>query len=100
MAGDVSGVLGIKLWNRILIIITMVATCINYNFLLSLNLSPSLPITIASFDMKIPVDGLFFTGIQLATISNTGRVAIWQSVQQHWQVKSSGCDGSFLYRSV
>jgi hypothetical protein len=43
------------------------------------------PRALASFDMKIPVDGLFFTGIQLATISNTGRVAIWQSVQQHWQ---------------
>jgi hypothetical protein len=43
------------------------------------------PRALASFDMKIPVDGLFFTGIQLVTISNTGRVAIWQSVQQHWQ---------------
>lgn len=43
-------------------------------------------VCIASFDMKIPVDGLFFSGIQLTTISNTGRVAIWQSVLQHWQV--------------
>ena len=36
--------------------------------------------------MKIPVDGLFFIGNQLVAITNTGKVAVWQSVQQHWQV--------------
>ena len=56
---------------------------------LSLLLLPSSSWNPASFDMKIPVDGLFFAGIQLATISNTGRVAIWQSVQQHWQVRQT-----------
>ena len=48
-------------------------------------LPPSLPPT-ATLDMKIPVDGLFFVGTQLVAISNTGKVAVWQSVQQHWQV--------------
>ena len=41
---------------------------------------------IASFDMKIPVDGMFFINNQLVAISNTGKVAVWQSVQKHWQV--------------
>ena len=37
--------------------------------------------------MKIPVDGLFFIGMQLVSISNTGKVAVWQSVQKHWQLQ-------------
>ena len=37
--------------------------------------------------MKIPVDGLFFIGMQLVAISNTGKVAVWQSVQKHWQLQ-------------
>ena len=36
--------------------------------------------------MKMPVDGLLFVGNQLAAITNSGKVAVWQSVQQHWQV--------------
>ncbi len=41
---------------------------------------------VASFDMKMSVDGLLFANNQLVAISNTGKVAIWQSVQKHWQV--------------
>ena len=41
---------------------------------------------IASFDMKISVDGLFFIGSQLVALSYTGKVAVWQSMTQHWQV--------------
>ena len=37
--------------------------------------------------MKIPVDGLFFVNNQVVAISNTGKVAVWQSVQRHWQVQ-------------
>lgn len=40
----------------------------------------------ASFDMKISVDGLFFIGSQLVALSYTGKVAVWQSMTQHWQV--------------
>jgi len=40
----------------------------------------------ASFDMNISVDGLFFIGSQLVTLSYTGKVAVWQSMTQHWQV--------------
>ena len=40
----------------------------------------------ASFDMKISVDGLFFIGNQLVALSYTGKVAVWQSMTQHWQV--------------
>ena len=52
--------------------------------------------------MKIPVDGLFFIGMQLVAISNTGKVAVWQSVQRHWQLQdvepicSYDAAGSFL----
>lgn len=46
-----------------------------------------LPPRAASFDMKISVDGLFFIGMQLVAISNTGKVAVWQSVQKHWQLQ-------------
>ena len=42
---------------------------------------------IATFDMKIPVDGMFFINNQLVAISNTGKVVVWQSVQKHWQVR-------------
>jgi len=42
---------------------------------------------IASFDMKISVDGLFFIGSQLVALSYTGKVAVWQSMTQHWQVR-------------
>lgn len=61
------------------------------------------PPVLTSLDMKMPVDGLFFVGIQLVGISNTGKVAVWQSVQQHWQVQelaapicSYDMAGSFL----
>ena len=43
----------------------------------------------ASFDMKISVDGLFFIGSQLVALSYTGKVAVWQSMTQHWQVTTS-----------
>ena len=45
----------------------------------------------ASFDMKISVDGLFFIGSQLVALSYTGKVAVWQSMTQHWQVTTSLC---------
>ena len=56
----------------------------------------------ATLDMKLPVDGLFFIGMQLVAISNTGKVAVWQSVQRHWQLQdvepicSYDAAGSFL----
>ena len=40
---------------------------------------------VASFDLKLQVDGLLFIGKQLVAISNTGKVVVWQSVQKHWQ---------------
>lgn len=46
---------------------------------------------LASFDMRIPVDGLFFCNNQLVAISNTGKVAVWQGVQRHWQVIIFAC---------
>ncbi len=52
--------------------------------------------------MKLPIDGLFFIGMQLVAISNTGKVAVWQSVQRHWQLQdveqicSYDAAGSFL----
>lgn len=61
-----------------------------------------LTITIVTYDLKIPVDGLFFIGTQLVAISSTGKVAIWQSVQRHWQlqelapIRSYDTAGSFL----
>lgn len=45
------------------------------------------PRVLTTFDMKMPVDGLLFVGNQLAAITNSGKVAVWQSVQQHWQVQ-------------
>ena len=60
------------------------------------------PQILASYDMKIPGDGLFFVGMQLVATSNTGKVAVWQSVQKHWQLQevepicSYDMAGSFL----
>ena len=53
--------------------------CASFEHLLCVVLS-------ASFDMKISVDGLFFIGNQLVALSYTGKVAVWQSMTQHWQV--------------
>ncbi len=56
----------------------------------------------ATLDMKLLVDGLFFIGMQLVAVSNTGKVAVWQSVQRHWQLQdvepicSYDAAGSFL----
>ncbi|XP_019849833.1 PREDICTED: SH3KBP1-binding protein 1 isoform X2 [Amphimedon queenslandica] len=50
------------------------------------SISPQ-PRLLATFDMKIPIDGLFFINNQLVAISNTGKVAVWQSVQRHWQIQ-------------
>lgn len=63
---------------------------------------PPTHVTIVTYDLKIPVDGLFFIGTQLVAISSTGKVAIWQSVQRHWQlqelapIRSYDTAGSFL----
>ncbi|XP_064402995.1 BTB/POZ domain-containing protein KCTD3-like isoform X2 [Halichondria panicea] len=57
---------------------------------------------LATLDMKLLVDGLFFIGMQLVAVSNTGKVAVWQSVQRHWQLQdvepicSYDAAGSFL----
>jgi hypothetical protein len=60
------------------------------------------PRVLATFDMKIAIDGMFFINNQLVAISNTGKVAVWQSVQKHWktqelsQICSYNTAGSYL----
>ena len=64
-------------------------------FIISVLLLPT-----ASFDMKISVDGLFFIGSQLVALSYTGKVAVWQSMTQHWQVSTSLCTHVYMIASV
>ena len=45
-------------------------------FVHDIKLQCSLLLPVASFDMKISVDGLFFIGSQLVTLSYTGKVAV------------------------
>ena len=38
------------------------------------------------FDLHVLVDNLFFIGSQLVALSSTGKVGVWHSMTQHWQV--------------
>ncbi|EDO48579.1 predicted protein [Nematostella vectensis] len=57
---------------------------------------------IGTFDLTVPVDTLFFIGSQLVGTSHTGKVGVWNSMSQHWQIQDvvpiSSYDkaGSFL----
>ncbi|XP_048585658.1 BTB/POZ domain-containing protein KCTD3 isoform X2 [Nematostella vectensis] len=57
---------------------------------------------IGTFDLTMPVDTLFFIGSQLVGTSHTGKVGVWNSMSQHWQIQDvvpiSSYDkaGSFL----
>ena len=39
-----------------------------------------------TFDLSVPVDALFFIGSQLVATSHTGKIGVWNSMTQHWQV--------------
>ncbi|BFZ12120.1 hypothetical protein BsWGS_15159 [Bradybaena similaris] len=57
---------------------------------------------IGVFDLHVSVDNLFFIGNQLVALSRTGRVGVWHSMTQHWQIQdvvpitSYDMAGSFL----
>ncbi|CAG5127066.1 unnamed protein product [Candidula unifasciata] len=57
---------------------------------------------IGVFDLHVSVDNLFFIGNQLVALSRTGRVGVWHSMTQHWQLQdvvpitSYDMAGSFL----
>lgn len=42
---------------------------------------------IGRFDLRVSVDHLFFIGSQLVALSCTGKVGVWQSITQHWQIQ-------------
>ena len=42
---------------------------------------------IGHFSLHVTVDQLFFIGAQLVGISPTGKVGVWNSLAQHWQVQ-------------
>lgn len=46
-----------------------------------------------TFNLSVPVDALFFIGSQLVATSHTGKIGVWNSMTQHWQVK-------FLYQNM
>ncbi|XP_013402307.1 BTB/POZ domain-containing protein KCTD3 [Lingula anatina] len=54
------------------------------------------------FDMTVCIDSLFFIGSQLVGLSHTGKVGVWHSMTQHWQIQdvvritSYDTAGSFL----
>lgn len=52
-----------------------------HSFLINLCLS------LGTFDLGVPVDALFFIGSQLVATSHTGKIGVWNSMSQHWQVK-------------
>ena len=39
------------------------------------------------FDMTVVFNHLFFIGSQLVALSNKGKIGVWHSVTQHWQVE-------------
>lgn len=57
---------------------------------------------IGTFDLTVPVDALFFIGSQLVATSHTGKIGVWNSMTQHWQIQdvmpisSYDTAGSFL----
>ncbi|KAL8608688.1 hypothetical protein ACOMHN_002917 [Nucella lapillus] len=57
---------------------------------------------IGVFNMNVSVDLLFFIGSQLVALSSTGKVGVWHSMTQHWQIQdvvpvtSYDTAGSFL----
>lgn len=57
---------------------------------------------IGVFDLHVLVDNLFFIGSQLVALSSTGKVGVWHSMTQHWQIQdvvpitSHDTAGSFL----
>ena len=42
---------------------------------------------IGHFSLHVTVDQLFFIGAQLVALSPTGRIGVWNSLAQHWQVQ-------------
>ena len=42
---------------------------------------------IGLFSLQVRVDQLFFIGAQLVALSPTGRIGVWNSLAQHWQVQ-------------
>ncbi|KAF8381370.1 hypothetical protein PRIPAC_70512 [Pristionchus pacificus] len=42
------------------------------------------------FSLDVPIDKLFFIGSQLVALSNLGKVGIWHSTTQNWQVQDVG----------
>lgn len=57
---------------------------------------------IGIFQLSVSVDHLFFIGSQLVALSHTGKVGVWHSMTQHWQIQdvipitSFDTAGSFL----
>lgn len=57
---------------------------------------------VGAFNLHVPVDHLFFIGSQLVALSHTGKVGVWHSMTQHWQIQdvvpiaSFDTAGSFL----
>lgn len=57
---------------------------------------------IGTFNLSVPVDALFFIGSQLVATSHTGKIGVWNSMTQHWQIQdvmpisSYDTAGSFL----
>lgn len=45
---------------------------------------------IGAFDLRAPIDRLFFIGNQLVALSWAGKVGVWNSMTHTWQVQG-GC---------
>ncbi|GMS80024.1 hypothetical protein PENTCL1PPCAC_2199, partial [Pristionchus entomophagus] len=45
---------------------------------------------VGKFSLDVPIDKLFFIGSQLVALSNLGKVGIWHSMTQNWQVQDVG----------
>lgn len=42
---------------------------------------------LGTFSLSVQIDKLFFIGSQLVALSKTGKVGIWHSMTQNWQVQ-------------
>ncbi|XP_065056746.1 BTB/POZ domain-containing protein KCTD3-like isoform X2 [Rhopilema esculentum] len=66
------------------------------------NCSQSSGAKIGVFDLTVSFDHLFFIGSQLVSLSSSGKIGVWHSVTQNWQIQdvvatsSYDAAGSFL----
>ena len=55
---------------------------------------------VGSFSLTVAVENLFFIGAQLVALSPTGRIGVWNSLAQNWQVILISCHKFLRYNGI